>query len=150
MKYVMINTLLIVTISLSLPACSNDEEPSTDNRLSSLAHTWKSTTVTLGGDEMSGYENLELTFSGTAGSSVFGFGLTGRPETSPWPAHGVCSFSPNGESKIIRDPGSDHELQMTYVLNDNHLTIQFNYSGTGFNGRTSSVEGNWTFEFIRK
>lgn len=132
--------------------CKKDKGPgqsTEDIQLGKLSKTWTltSSSATLDGTVQAGYDNFALTLSGTAGSTSFGYSTAGRPTTSPWPSSGNWSFGTTPETEMIRDPNTQDQLSMTYSVTDTQLQITFNFAGTGYPGRTSSVNGNWVFVF---
>jgi len=120
-----------------------------DIQLGKLSKTWTMTpsSVTLDGTVQPGYDNFTLTLSGTAGSTSFGYSTAGRPTTSPWPSSGNWSFGTTPETEIIRDPNTQDVLNMTYSVTDTQLQIIFNFTGAGYPGRISNVNGQWIFVF---
>jgi hypothetical protein len=96
------------------------------------------------------YSDFELTLSGSAGTSVYAYGVVGRPVSSPWPAGGTWSFGSDFKTDILRDPGTIDELEVTYSVTDNQLIIEFSYAGEGYDARVASVTGNWTYTFEKQ
>ncbi|MBY0434841.1 MAG: hypothetical protein K2U26_12095 [Cyclobacteriaceae bacterium] len=114
-----------------------------DQQLKKISKTWKVTSVTLGGTQQTNYTNFQLTASGTAGSTTFGYSTTGRPALSPWPASGTFTFGTDPATQLTRDDG----LPVTYIVSETQLQLTFNYTGRGIGGRVGNVEGNWIMNF---
>jgi hypothetical protein len=97
------------------------------------------------------YADFELTLSGSSNSSVYAYGVLGRPEISPWPSGGTWVFGSDVKSTITRDAGTADAVQIAYTVSDTQLTISFNFAGEGFNaGRVNSVSGDWSYTFSKK
>ena len=98
-------------------------------------------------DRTSEYSGMTLTVKGKFVdlSAKYPYEVAGRPQLSPWPASGTWSFDPNEpQNLIIR---TEDNIPMTYSVVDGKLQLQFTYSGSGYAGRTSAVEGTWIFLF---
>lgn len=133
--------------------CGSDPAPTKnpqDEQLEKLSKTWKvnsanavlfSSTGTQ--QPVSGYDNFEITISGTPGQSTFNFNTSGRPPgiVGPWPATGTFTFGSDFATVFTRNDG----LVITYSVTDTQLQMTFSYTGAGFTGRVNEVEGNWTF-----
>jgi hypothetical protein len=132
--------------------CSDDESLSaTEKQLDKLSGTWVISEATMSStDYTDEYADFELTLSGSAGTSVYAYGVVGRPVSSPWPAGGTWSFGSDIKTDIVRDPGTSDELEVTYAVSGSQLIITFLYAGDGYNARVGSVSGNWTYTFERK
>jgi len=132
--------------------CSDDETKSEkDTQLDKLSHTWELTSAKLDGADAEGYESFEVTLSGSAGASVFAYGVVGRPEVSPWPSGGTWTFGPTISSQLVRDPDTDDELDIAYVVTNTTLEIDFQFSGEGYEtGKVRSAEGHWEYTFTKK
>ena len=137
---------------LILQSCGSDESLSKEEvQLKKLSHTWQLESAEMDDVAEEGFENFELTFAGSAGSAVFTYGVAGRPELSPWPAGGTWTFGPSVTSDLIRDPGTDDELDMSYSVTDATLLVEFDFSGTGYStGRVKATEGHWVFTFTKQ
>jgi len=118
-----------------------------DLQLEKLSKTWSATSVKLDNVDQAGYDNFALTISGTAGSSSFGYSVTGRPPLSPWPSTGQWKYGVSPETQIIRDPSTGDELDITYSVTNSQLQIIFTFTGDGYQGRISNVKGQWIFIF---
>lgn len=139
---------------LATTGCRNQTEPTPDPevvQLEKLAKVWKASSVTRDGAAQTGYNNLQLTLSGNAGSAPYQYAVAGRPELSPWRSSGTWVFGSNVETTVVRDDGTADELEISYTLNGSQLQLNFNFSGTGFTaGRTQSVAGAWVFTFTQQ
>jgi hypothetical protein len=119
-------------------------------QLKKLSHTWVLSEVKRDDTVDEGFDNFELTLSGSAGANFFTYGTSGRPAESPWPSGGTWAFGPTITSQLIRDPASDDEVIISYNLSGETLEMEFDFSGSGYaGGRTQAVEGHWVFTFTR-
>lgn len=67
---------------LTYSGCKKNSGPGQtpqDAQLVRLSKTWKFSKVTLDGVDQTGYTNFQLTISGTAGQTTFGYTCSGRP-----------------------------------------------------------------------
>ena len=140
--------LALLGVSVSFWQCGSDPAPAKnpqDEQLTKLSQTWKATAVTFNSSPVTGYENFTITMSGTAGQSIFDYSTTGRPSgvKTPWPAAGKFTFGTDFSTIVTRDDG----IQVTYSVSATQLQMTFTYAGAGFTGRTSNVEGSWSFLF---
>jgi hypothetical protein len=144
--------LMLSLTGIILSGCSDEETPSAkEKQLEKLSGTWAITSATLGStDYTDEYASFELTLSGSASTSVYAYGVVGRPEVSPWLAGGTWSFGSDIKTMITRDPSTVDALNMTYTVNGEQLTVEFTFSGDGYNARVNSVSGNWTYVFAKK
>jgi hypothetical protein len=147
--------IILGLTGMILSGCGKDDPaPSQEEKqLNKLSDTWVVNTVTMdGGDVTSDYSSFELTLSGSANSAVYAYGVIGRPLLSPWPSGGTWTFGSDVVTDIRRDPGTGDQLQMNYTVTDTQLTIEFSFSGTGYNApaRVNSAAGNWIYTFARK
>src|SRR6187551_1310474 len=120
-----------------LASCDNkNEDPSPKEvQLNNLSGTWKVSSATVdGSDVKSDYAAFELTLSGSANADVFAYGVTGRPDLSPWPAGGTWKFGADLNSDLVRDPATADELSMDYSITGSQLTVKFIFNGVGYNG----------------
>lgn len=146
-----IMTGLVLSAFILMSGCKKSSGPGEsvqDIQLGKLSKSWKFSSVTLDDVAQTGYDNFVLTISGTAGNTTFTYSCAGRPSTSPWPSNGNWSFGASPETQIIRDPGTGDELNITYSVTDSQLQITFAFSGTGYPGRTSNVNGQWVFTLV--
>lgn len=149
------NYAIIILLGLTgffLSGCNDEETPSAkEKQLSNLSGTWELASVTMGGvDVTPEYSSFELTLSGSARSDVFDYVVAGRPELSPWPVRGTWSFGPDLKSEIMRDPGTDDALLMSYSVTGSRLVVEFTFIGLGYQARTRSAEGIWIYTFEKK
>ncbi len=150
-KFLIVLTLL--GVSASFWQCggdsSNPPDPK-DEQIKKLSHTWKASAVTFNSTPVTGYDNFVLTISGTAGNTNIPYttaGLTGMQ--TPWPGSGNFQFGTDFSTTLKRD---DHlnDMPITYSVNATTLQMTFNYTCptcTAYTGRTSVVNGSWTFTF---
>lgn len=138
-------------------SCKPDEPTKTaeEIQLGKLVSTWALSSANDSEDRTADFPGLVLTISGTfQPGQTYNYSLTGtRPNPSPWPASGTWKFGEDANTDIIRDPGSPSETNLTYSVNDNTLTIEFNIpsGSSGWpGGRIESVEGDWTFVFTKQ
>ena len=73
-----------------------------------------------------------------------------RPNPSPWGASGNWKFGTDPLTQIVRDPGTPEEIDATYTLTGNNLEIKFVIPDNWVGGRTQSVSGEWTFNFVKQ
>jgi hypothetical protein len=159
MKFLRLTFLLALVGGFGLISSCNkggDPEPSTEEKnLKLMSTTWVVTSATLGSSDMTDlYQNMELTISGTFNKDIntlYNYSLTGRPsgtDKSPWPASGTWKFKESSPSTaIVR---TEDNMDMFYTVTEGSLQLIFEYSGTGYPGRTSVVAGEWVFEFEPK
>ena len=84
-------------------------------------------------------------------SPYHAYGVVGRPLISPWPAGGTWTFGSTVSSQVIRDPGTDDELDITYAVTNTTLEIDFHFTGEGYAaGRVSGADGHWVYTFTKK
>jgi hypothetical protein len=144
--------ILLGLTGIFLSSCGEEETPSAKkNQLSELSGTWKLTSVTMSGvDVTPEYSAFELTLSGSASGDVFSYSVVGRPELSPWPTRGTWSFGSDVKSELMRDPGTDDAIIMDYSVTDSQLVVEFAFIGTGYQARASSAEGIYIYTFEKK
>jgi len=145
--------VMVSGVLISLSGCKKpDPTPPTveEEQLTKLSQTWKIKEAKLDG-VVKDYTGFTLILNGTPGAASFGYTVTGRPSTSPWPASGQWTFGADPLSDIIRDPSSTADkLDMKYSVTDTQLNIGFTFGGTGYNARTSVVKGAWTYTFDKQ
>lgn len=147
--------LTLLGASVSFWQCGSDPAPAEDPQdaqLKKLSQTWKATAVTFNSTPVTGYENFTLTVSGTPGQDTFNYTVTGRPAgvVTPWPASGTFTFGTDFATVIIRNDGSGVTIPVTYSVSATQLQMTFTYdcpTCTGYTGRTTNVNGNWSFTF---
>lgn len=141
--------VMVSAVLISLSGCKKpDPTPPTpeEEQLAKLSQTWKIKEAKLDG-VVKDYTGFTLTINGTPGAPDFGYTTT-RPagSTTPWPSGGRWTFGADPLSDIIRDPGPD-KVDMKYSVTETQLQVSFNFTGTGYNARTSVVKGAWVFTF---
>jgi uncharacterized protein YjaZ len=152
-SFKLILLFLSVGILFTLTNCGSDSkpaEPIADQQLTKLSKTWKLTSVTLNTNTVTqNYSAFQLVMTGSKGATSFGYTTSGRPSLSAWKASGTWSFVKDQETTLItRDPdNTSDKLDMTYVVSESELQISFNFTGSGYQGRTDQVTGNWVFKF---
>ena len=150
-------SVAVLAILLGYTGCggSNPPGPSAEEvQLGKLVSTWK---VGSTGDVLldnvskkSDYAGFTLTLSGTAGATSFDYTTAGRPALSAWKSGGKWKFGTDPETDIIRDPGTNDEIPVTYTVTENQLEITFNYNGDGEpNAKTNQVTGQWVFRLSK-
>jgi hypothetical protein len=144
-KFLPLVILIVAAPMLFECGGSKNPEPSgPDQQLTKLSKTWKCTAATLDSQPQTGYTNMTLTISGTAGQATFNYTTTGRPALSPWAAAGTFTFDTTDfATSVKRDDG----VQVTYSVTATQLQTAFAYSGAGIAGRVSNVKGQWSFTF---
>ncbi len=146
---ILLAVALIGTLT-TFSGCKSNSGPGQtpqDAQLVKLSKTWKFSKVTLDGTDQTGYNSFQLTVSGTAGQTTFGYSTTGRPSLSPWPASGTFTFVATPADAFSTQLTRDDNLPITYAVSDTQLQITFNYTGAGFT-RVNNVKGNWIFTLI--
>jgi len=149
---IMIRKLLLVIaigmMVLALIDCKSGGDPAPDEKevqLGKLTANWKCSGAVRDGVAQTGYDNFQVTISGTPGAETFNYSTTGRPALSPWPATGTWSFGTNVSTDMLRDSS----LPVTYSATDSQLQLTFQFSQAGFPGRTEVVTGQWVFSFSK-
>jgi len=154
MKFLRFSVLMALIAGFGiLSSCKkgDDPEPSIQEKnLGLMTDTWVVTSVTYEGQPSSvDYTGMTITISGTfnATSNTYNYTMGNRPvgKLTPWPASGTWSFDETlPQSIVIRN---DDDLPMGYTVTDDLLQFDFTYTGDGYTGRTSVVEGDWVFVF---
>lgn len=151
-----LSLLVLVSAGLFFANCggSDPSGPSEEEtQLNKFKATWTLSSASDGTDRTDEYPGMTATFSGTfvaGGTYNYTSDATSWPSVSPWKKAGTWKFKSDAiGSKIIRiDDGQ--EMDYSFSNGDKTLTIEFTYTGTGFNnGRVNSVEGDWSFVFTR-
>ncbi len=151
-----LSLLLVASLTLLYVACDDDDPSRTEEetQLDKLRGTWNIQSVDNDGTSRTDeYPNMTLTISGTyttGGEYSYTSDADEWPSVSPWKAADSWKFKSTDVLSVITRQSD--LLDMTYTLSnsDNTLTIDFTYSGTGFNNaRTESVSGNWSFVFTK-
>ncbi len=129
-----------------------DNRTTEEKQLDQLKGTWAMVSANDGNDRTSDFSNLVLTVAGSfSQGGTYNYSLTGtRPNPSPWPASGTWKFGTDPLTQIIRDPGDDIEIDATYEVSATDLEIVFVIPDNWVGGRTQSVSGTWTFNFVKQ
>jgi hypothetical protein len=145
-------TIAVLGVLTTLSACKDKDEPSKEVvQLGKLSDTWQLKSVTQDDVEVEGYEDFSLTLSGSTAAATFTYATSGRPALSPWPAGGSWTFGSSIASQLIRDAGTDDEVQIAYTVTATSLTLEFEFIGEGYeNARVNSPEGQWVFTFDKQ
>jgi hypothetical protein len=151
----LLTLIAIVGLAVFYSSCKPEEK---DNRtteekqLGKLTTNWALVSANDGKDRTSDFPNLVLTVSGTfSQGGTYNYSLTGtRPTPSPWPASGTWKFGTDPLTQIVRDPGQAIEIDATYEVSDTDLQIVFTIPDNWVGGRTKSVSGKWTFNFVKQ
>lgn len=169
MKHItrLLSLLTLVSAALFLSNCGSDggdDKSAEEQQLDKLKFAWtlQGETATFNGgssNEEREFPGMVLNLSGTyaAGAEyTYSVDVTEDVDASPWPATGKWKFNPaNLTNEIIRLDSKlgETDITMGYALTggDKILTITFEFDGAGYalNGRSTSVEGEWTFVFTR-
>ncbi len=147
--------LALIGVSASFWQCGSDSAPAPnpqDEQLKKLSQTWKISTsaaanpVTFNSTPVTGYDNFEITMSGTPGNATFDYTVAGRPSgvKTPWNTAGKFTFDATNFSTLVK---REDDILVTYSVTATQLQMTFTYAGAGFTGRTSNVEGSWSFTF---
>lgn len=130
-----------------------DPTPEDQVQLEKLSATWK---VGANGDVLldnvskkADYADFQLVISGTPGATEFDYTRSGGPSLSPWPATGKWSFGSAVTSQIVRDKGTNKQLDVQYSVTETTLELTFNYNGAGEPKRTDKVTGQWVFKLTK-
>jgi hypothetical protein len=152
-----LSLLLLVSAALLYTNCGGDDDPEKsveEVQLDKLkAAQWTLLSANDGTDRTSEYPGMTLTISGTfspGGSYSYTSNATSWPTLSPWNEVDTWKFKAGAEGNTIIRLSDSQEMTYTLANSDKQLTINFTYSGGGFdNGRVEVVEGNWSFVFTR-
>ncbi len=143
--------LILVSATVYFSGCGKDgdEDKKTEKELQidKLVGTWNAQAVTYDDDDMTAdYESFQIAFAKASGDAMT-FTTSGRPgKLTPWPASGTFTFGTPVTSQLVRDDG----VNIVYAVSANTLTLTMeNYSGTGYNGRTETVAGDWEFTLTK-
>ena len=146
---------LFATI-LVLGACGGDDKEKSEEevQLDKLRGTWNMTSVDNDGlartDE---YPDMKVTLAGTfseGGTYSLSSTASDWPSISPWKKDDSWKFNSASVSTGIVRLSDAVDLSYSLGNNDSQLTIEFDYSGPGFNnGRVASVGGHWIFTFTK-
>lgn len=150
----MLSLLILAAVVTLYVGCSKDDpagKSDEDQQIELLNGTWLATSVELDNVPQEGYENFQLTISGSAGNSTISYTTANRPETSAWPASGTFTFGENVLQTLLRSEGDDPATEINYGVEGDILQLQFVYSGEPItSGRVKNVQGTWEFVFERQ
>jgi len=144
-----LTTVVSLGVILIFSGCGGKGTPAEstqDKQLGLLTHTWKVATVKQETtDVTTAWANFQLTISGTKGATTFNYSSANRPSTfGPWASSGTLTFGTDPVTQMIREDN----LNITYTVTATTLQLNFNYTGSGYQGpRFSNVTGNWQFNF---
>lgn len=151
--------LILVSATVFFTNCGGGDDPQKSeeeiqlDKLKVAQWTILSVTSSPGGDKTSEYPGMTLTLSGSfsaGGTYNYTSTATSWPSKSPWKKDDTWKFQSGAVGTTIVRLSDDEEMTYTLSNSDKQLSISFNYTGPGFfNGRTESVEGDWTFVFTR-
>jgi hypothetical protein len=146
---------LFATI-LVLGACGGDDKEKSEEevQLDKLRGSWTISSVDNDGlDRTDEYPGMKITLSGTyaeGGTYSLASTATDWPSISPWKKDDSWKFNSAAVSSVIVRLSDTVDLNYTLGNDDSQLTVEFDYSGPGFNnGRVATVGGHWTFTFSR-
>ncbi len=149
-------SVLVLAVLLGYSGCggSNNPGPSVEEvQLGKLSSTWKvgaTGNVTLDGvSKKEQYTDFQLILSGTAGATAFSYTKSGGPSLTPWPSTGAWAFGTDPEKDIVRDPGTNKQVNITYTVTESTLELTFDYSGSGEPTRVGQVTGTWVFTLTK-
>jgi hypothetical protein len=153
-----LSLLILATFATFYMGCggdNGDDQTEEEKQFNKLKSTWVLESANDGTVRTADFAGLILTLQGSfAQGGTFQYSFTGtRPNPSPWPASGTWKFGQSPSTEIIRDPGSDDELEATYEVTDGALEISFVVPDghPGWAGsRVESVSGAWTFTFTKQ
>jgi hypothetical protein len=149
MKYSsrILSLLALVSMTVFFTGCDKGEDnkkSAKDKQIEKLVGTWNASEVTYKGAIQADYGDFQLVLSGDNGDDGVEYDANNRPadKKGPWPAGGTLFFGDNVATQFERE-GDD--LDIDYLLSGTTLTLTFNYAGSGFDGRTDEIEGQWVF-----
>lgn len=157
MKHVarLFSLILLVSATISYTGCSSSggDKSTEELQLDKLKFTWTLQTANDGTDRTDEYPGMTVIISGTfseGGTYNYTSTADSWPSISPWKADDTWKFNAGSVTSGIIRQSDLQEMNYNLTNSDKTLTIDFVYSGPGFNnGRTESVEGNWEFVFTR-
>jgi hypothetical protein len=153
-----LSLLLLVSAALFYTNCGGGDDPEKSEEEIQLeklkAGQWTLLSASDGTDRTSEYPGMTLTMSGTfspGGSYSYTSTATTWPTLSPWKKDDTWKFKSGAEGTTIIRLSDSQEMAYSLSNSDKQLTIDFTYSGGGFdnNGRVEVVEGDWAFVFTR-
>jgi hypothetical protein len=147
-----LSLVLITGLATFFAGCGGDDDPKKsdqDVQLSLLNGTWNAATVQFQGNPPSlNHDDFVLTINAQPGDEVMSFTVSGRPTgPSAWPANGTFEFGSNVKTQLVRGD----QVAIDYTVDKNSLVMEFEFTGNAYDaGRTSSVTGEWRFEFTKQ
>ena len=150
-------SLLVITgLAAFIVGCDGGDDPKKsdqDVQLSLLNGTWNATeSVTFNGSQPAlDHKEFVLKINAQPGDEIMSFTVENRPTgPSAWPANGTFSFGANVKTDLLRkDSGGD--VAISYTVDKNSLVMKFTFTGDAYQaGRTSSITGDWVFEFTKQ
>lgn len=146
--------LAVAALSTLYMSCKSDDPTETveEKQFKQVVAAWTLTEAKLDNTlRTSEFTGFTLTTSGTfAEDGTYNYSTSGtKPNPSPWPASGNWKFGTDPTSDIIRDPASDHEVDMNYEVTGTTLRLTFNIPDGWTGGRAKSVTGDWEFTFTK-
>lgn len=169
MKFLRLTVLLASISGLALfTSCGGgggEDAPIEKTNLALLSSkTWKISKASFGttdGNQTTTYQNMTITISGTFNATPgtsYNYSVAGLPTganvKTPWPrangtattGNGTWHFSETNPENTIYREDTDGDLAVAYTVTKDKLHLEFNFGGGGY--RTSSVSGNWVFDFV--
>jgi hypothetical protein len=145
-----LSLFLLVGVTVFFAACDgggDNEKSEQEIQIEKLVGTWNATNVTYEGNTNADYSTFQLVI-GKSSNSAMTYQANNRPaKLTPWPPSGTFTFGNPVASKLVRDD----QVTITYNVSGTNLTMTLeNYSGTGYQGRTETVAGNWVFTFTKQ
>ncbi len=158
------NFLILLTLvfaSVSFVQCGSDSSKPPDpkdQQITALSKNWYAKSVKLNGTDAPGYvganpaASFQIKITGTTGNyGTIPYQTTNRPAgvQGPWPGSGNFSLGSNSTFADFATvlTRKEDNLLISYSVTSTELQMTFNYTGSGFTGRTSVVQGNWSFTF---
>ncbi len=144
-------TIVFLSVSCDDESGSKSEE---ESQLEKLRGTWNIQSVDNDGqDRLDEYPNMTLAISGTyteGGTYNYTSDADTWPSVSPWKAIDTWKFKAGSVGNTITRQIDLKDMSYELSESDTKLTIEFNYTGVGFNNaRTASVTGDWVFVFTK-
>lgn len=150
-----LSVIILIAAGVFYTSCDSggDEKSPEELQLDKLKFNWTLQSANDGTDRTDEYPGMTLTFSGTfseGGTYNYSSSASSWPSISPWNDVDTWKFKSGSVSNAIVRQSDLLEMNYSLTNSDKTLSISFIYSGPGFsNGRTESVDGNWTFVFTR-